>query len=173
MSLPVEFVLALGIPLLLIVLGRFVGREIERRHYASIEEREARFDSKPAFSTRELVDGATIREAQLAAGSVVISADHFKRFVSGFRLIFGGEVRSYSSLIERGRREAVLRMKESQPDADAYINTRLETSTISTRSGDEATGTIEVVAYGTAVRLDAPANLRLAGHAKVDDSRHP
>ena len=43
-------------------------------------------------------------------------------------------------------------MKESQPDADAYINTRLETSTISSTSGDEGLGTIEVLAYGTAVR---------------------
>jgi uncharacterized protein YbjQ (UPF0145 family) len=84
----------------------------------------------------------------------VISVDHFKRFLSGFRMIVGGEVRSYSSLIDRARREAVLRMKESQPDAHAYINTRLETSTISSTAGNEGIGTIEVLAYGTAVHYD-------------------
>ena len=45
-------------------------------------------------------------------------------------------------------------MKESQPNAHAYLNTRLETSTISSTSGNEGTGTIEVLAYGTAVHYD-------------------
>jgi uncharacterized protein YbjQ (UPF0145 family) len=45
-------------------------------------------------------------------------------------------------------------MKESQPDADAYVNTRIETSTISSTSGNEGMGTIEVLAYGTAVHYD-------------------
>ena len=45
-------------------------------------------------------------------------------------------------------------MKESQPSADAYINTRLETSTIASTTGDEGIGTIEVLAYGTAVHYD-------------------
>jgi uncharacterized protein YbjQ (UPF0145 family) len=84
----------------------------------------------------------------------VISIDHFKRFVSAFRMLIGGEVRAYGSLLERARREAVLRMKESHPDADAYINTRLETSTIASTSGNEGTGTVEVLAYGTAVHYD-------------------
>jgi uncharacterized protein YbjQ (UPF0145 family) len=83
-----------------------------------------------------------------------VSIDHFKRFVSAFRMIVGGEVRSYATLIERARREAVLRMMESRPDADAYINTRLETSTISSATGNEGMGTIEVLAYGTAVHYD-------------------
>lgn len=146
--------MTLGIPVVLIVVGRVVGASIERRHYRSIVEREARFRIRPAISTKELDAAVPIRSASLAIGSVVVSVDHFKRFLSGFRMIFGGEVRSYSSLIDRARREAVLRMKESQPEADAYLNTRLETSTISSTAGDEGMGTIEVLAYGTAVHYD-------------------
>ena len=41
-------------------------------------------------------------------------------------------------------------MKESCPSADLFLNCRIETSTISNGRGD-ATGTIEVLAYGTAV----------------------
>ncbi|MEM9729034.1 MAG: heavy metal-binding domain-containing protein [Myxococcota bacterium] len=152
MGLGIEILISLCIPIVLIVLGRFVGRRIERNHYASIEEREARLASKPALSTRDARNLPPVADATLATGSVVVSVDHFKRFLSGFRMIVGGEVRSYSSLVERARREAVLRMKESQPEADAYMNTRLETSTISNTSGDEGVGTIEVLAYGTAVR---------------------
>ena len=149
-----ELLISIGIPILLIVIGRFAGSSIERRHYESIVEREARFNGQPALSTKQSDAPDAVRTASLAVGSVVISVDHFKRFLSGFRMIIGGEVRSYSSLIDRARREAVLRMKESQPDAHAYINTRLETSTISSTSGNEGIGTIEVLAYGTAVHYD-------------------
>lgn len=150
----IELLIGVGIPVLLIVVGKVVGSGIERSHYRSIVEREARFGGQPALSTKQLDAPGPLRSASLATGSVVVSVDHFKRFVSGFRMIFGGEVRSYSSLIDRARREAVLRMKESQPDADAYINTRLETSTIASTTGDEGIGTIEVLAYGTAVHYD-------------------
>ncbi len=150
----IELLIGVGIPVLLIMVGKVVGSSIERSHYRSIVEREARFGGQPALSTKQLDAPGPLRSASLATGSVVVSVDHFKRFVSGFRMIFGGEVRSYSSLIDRARREAVLRMKESQPDADAYINTRLETSTIASTTGDEGIGTIEVLAYGTAVHYD-------------------
>ncbi len=150
----VELWISLGIPVVLIVVGKFVGASLERSHYRSIIEREARFRARPAISTKELDAPVPIQSASLAVGSVVVSVDHFKRFLSGFRMIFGGEIRSYSSLIDRARREAVLRMKESQPGADAFLNTRLETSTISSTAGNEGTGTIEVLAYGTAVHYD-------------------
>ena len=157
----VELAITLGIPTLLIVLGRFVGASIERRHYQSVQEREARFRDQPALSIKRPDSLATVGSAELAVGSVVVSVDHFKRFLSRFRMIFGGEIRSYSSLIDRARREAVLRMKESQPHADAYVNTRLETSTISSTSGNEGIGTIEVLAYGTAVTFEGSERARL------------
>ncbi|MBT8470423.1 MAG: YbjQ family protein [Deltaproteobacteria bacterium] len=150
----VELWITLGIPIVLIVVGKVVGASIERSHYRSIVEREARFRARPAISTKELDAPVPVQSASLAVGSVVVSVDHFKRFLSGFRMLFGGEIRSYSSLIDRARREAVLRMKESQPSADAYLNTRLETSTISSTEGNEGTGTIEVLAYATAVHYD-------------------
>jgi uncharacterized protein YbjQ (UPF0145 family) len=149
-----ELLISIVIPVLLIIVGRVVGSNVERRHYESITAREARFRHQPALSTKQSDASGPVRSASLATGSVVVSVDHFKRFLSGFRMIVGGEVRSYSSLIDRARREAVLRMKESQPNAHAYLNTRLETSTISSTSGNEGIGTIEVLAYGTAVHYD-------------------
>ena len=97
-----------------------------------------------------LSDPRPVAEVALATGSVVISVDYYKRFLMVFRNIFGGEIRSYASLIDRGRREALLRMKESSPSADMFLNCRIETSTISNGNG-KATGTVEILAYGTAV----------------------
>ena len=53
-----------------------------------------------------------IRSARLVSGSAVISVDYFKRILFSLRNIFGGNVKSYESLLERARREALLRMKE-------------------------------------------------------------
>lgn len=149
--MPVELVIGLLIPLVLLALGRFIGARLERNHFQNIAEREARFRDQPAFSARRLEGHGSVGSAELASGSVVISVDYFKRFIGGFRMFFGGEVRSYATLVERARREAVLRMKESCPSADAYLNVRLETSVISSTSGEEGMGTIEVLAYATAV----------------------
>ena len=87
---------------------------------------------------------------------MVISYDYFKRFLAGLRLIFGGEVKSYVGLIDRGRREAVLRMREKHPDADLIINLRTETSSISKGGRRRGMGTVEVVAYGTAIWYAGP-----------------
>ena len=85
----------------------------------------------------------------------MVSVDYYKRVLMLFRKIFGGEIRSYASLIGRGRREAVLRMKESCPAADMFLNCRIETSTIS-NGRSKATGTVEILAYATAVTFAGP-----------------
>ncbi len=147
-------ILQFGLPILLLVLGFVAGKVAENNHYKSIRAREDKFRGVPAVSWRTLKDSRPVNDAKLAQGSVVVSVDHYKRFLMVFRLIFGGEVRSYASLIDRGRREALLRMKESCPSADLYLNCRIETSTIYNGQG-RSTGTVEVLAYGTAVKFGA------------------
>ncbi len=151
------FGLQLGLPILLIAAGWYVGSQTEKKHYASIKERERRFLHKPALTSKQWDSSMMVRESTMAVGSVVVSIDHFKRFVSVFTMLFGGEIHSYASLIDRARREALLRMKESQPDADSYVNTRLVTSSISNASGRDAIGTVEVLAYATALKFAGPS----------------
>ena len=56
--------------------------------------------------------------------------------------------------MERGRREAILRMKEDARKAgyDAVINVRLETSRLADADGARTAG-VEVIAYGTGLKL--------------------
>ena len=147
--------LELVIFIVLLLLGLIVGKSKERKHYRNLGIREDAFLHKPAITTRVAGDEKPIARADLAIGSVVISVDYFKRFLAGFRLLFGGELKSYSPLLDRGKREALLRMKESVPDADEYLNCRLETSTISSGKG-KAVGTVEVIAYSTAITYEDP-----------------
>lgn len=147
----VQIALQIGIPLSLIALGYFAGRHAERKHYASIHAREAAFLHLPTVSIRTWHTDREVAEAQLVTGSVVISADYFKRLLATLRNIFGGRMRAYESLVDRARREAILRLKEQCPDADIIVNLRVETSTISQKSRD-GISCVELMAYGTAIK---------------------
>jgi len=153
----IELALTLGVPLAVIVLAMVVGTILERRHFRSIREREERTRDLPVLSTRECPAGE-VAEARLVTGEVVVSIDHFKRFLAGLRNIFGGEVRSYCSVLDRGRREAILRMKEQFPEADLIVNLRVETCSVSKSTGgrEKSIGAAEVIAYGTAIRFARP-----------------
>jgi uncharacterized protein YbjQ (UPF0145 family) len=138
---------------ILISLGYFFGKGAEKRHYKSIREREERWLHLPTTSgKRVLGEVGAVERSCLVSGSVVISIDYFKRILAGLRNIFGGNVQSYETLVDRARREAVLRMKEACPDADQVINLRLETSSIS-KGKKKQVGSVEVLAYGTAIYL--------------------
>lgn len=142
---------AIVIWLLLIVAGYVFGQRAERKHYQSIAQRERALLALPATNARQPVAApGPVERAELVQGSVVISVDFFKRVAAGLRAIVGGRVQSYETLVDRARREAVLRMKESCPGADQVVNLRLETATIS-GGGTRAIGSVEVVAYGTAI----------------------
>ncbi len=132
-----------------------VGCLIETSHYSSIREREVKFLNLPTITSQHLSDEkAEVQEAALVYGNVVISIDYFKRILAGLRNIFGGEVSSYETLIDRGRREAIIRMKESAKWADAILNLRLETSMIGQTANKKGQlGSIEIFAYGTAITL--------------------
>ena len=135
----------------LISLGYFFGRRAEKNHYTSILEREKQFLRLPTSSSKYVVgDKREIERSELVTGSMVVSVDYFKRVLAGLRNFFGGSVQSYETLIDRARREAVLRMKESCPGAGQIINLRLETSSITKGKGKQI-GSVEVLAYGTAV----------------------
>ena len=136
----------------LLVLGYGAGRVAERRHYRSIRKREDAFSDLIVLTCRTLPEAETAPKTQLVTGSVVISIDYFKRFVAHLRMIFGGRVHTYESLLDRGRREAVLRMqaKARESGAAMVFSLRFETSSIS-KGGRGGLGSIEVLAYGTAV----------------------
>lgn len=140
--------------LVLLVLGYSIGRLLESRHYRSIRRREKALNALPAVAAK-LLDArslANTAQVELVMGSVVISVDYFKRFVAGLRNLVGGRVRSYETLIDRARREAILRMKEQARavGANLIFNVKFETASIS-KGRRRTIGSVEVLAYGTAL----------------------
>lgn len=138
--------------LVLLALGYFFGRVAESRHFKSILEREQQLASVLAFSERLPPPGSAPRRVALVGGSVVVSVDYFKQVAAGLRSIFGGRVMAFETLLERARREALLRMKQEAADLGAamVVNVKLETSSISKGNRGQV-GAVEVYAYGTAL----------------------
>lgn len=144
----------LGIFLILLVLGFTSGQLIEKSHFTSIIKRENQLINVPVVTLKTYQPLENNVDSQLVTGNVVVSIDFFKKFLSGLKNIFGGRLTSYESLLDRARREAILRMKEQAIDlgAEVIINTRVETSSISKGSANnDSIGSVEVLAYGTAL----------------------
>jgi uncharacterized protein YbjQ (UPF0145 family) len=162
------FVWQVGLVALLAVAGFLVGGWQERRHYRSILAREAALRHVLIISVRRVPEDAPglgpSPETRLVRGSAVISVDYFKRFLAGLRMLFGGRVTTYESLVDRARREALLRMRAEADAAGArmVVNVRMETASISKGAG-RAVGAVEVVAYGTAAIPAAAGAARLPG----------
>jgi uncharacterized protein YbjQ (UPF0145 family) len=137
---------------ILLGLGYFFGRYYEKRHYKSIIKREAEYRNILVVASRIPPVAEKPDASLLVMGSVVISVDYFKRFLASLRSLIGGRVVSYESLLDRARREAVLRMKQqaSTMGADKVFNIKYETSSIS-KNARGGIGSIEVLAYGTAL----------------------
>lgn len=147
----------LVIGVILAAIGYAVGRWNERRHYASIRKRERELAGILVFAMRFPPPSTTAAKVGLVAGSVVISDDYFKQLVAGLHNFFGGRMRSYEALLDRARREAVLRMKAEarRLGAGMIVNVKFQTFSIPGRQPNSVRA-VEMLAYGTALTTPRP-----------------
>lgn len=143
------------IPVAALVLFFIVGRSVERRHLAYLQQQEAALAHIRVEQLKTLpANWAVAGEPVLVVGSVVLANDFFKMFVSGLKKIIGGRLGEYERLIDRGRREAIIRMKQMAADHGCNVvwNMRLGTSMINDSPGrNEGATSAEIIAYGTAI----------------------
>ena len=143
-SIGLEVILFVG----LLVLGYLFGSFAEKRHFKRIRSREAASSSLPVVASRYPPEDRRYAQ-QLVSGNVVVASDYFKSFLAGLFNIFGGRVTPYESMLDRARRESVLRMKdEAEALGAAYVfNIKFE----ATRMATGRLSAMEVLAYGTAL----------------------
>ena len=114
-----EMMFYFSILVILLGLGYFLGSHTERKHYASIKSRELLSKDLIICNVKKLpAEERQIIKSGLVTGSAVISLDYFKRIIAAFVNIFGGEMKTYETLMDRAKREAILRMKEKAKGAD-------------------------------------------------------
>ena len=145
-----------GLPILILIFAYFVGSRIEKKHFENIRRREADARNFPVVSFRTMPEDWNVGSSNLVTGNIVISVDYFKRVIASLKRLVGGRIKTYEPLLDRARREAMLRMIESAraQGYDAVINVRLETSRLANarRDGKGIAG-VEMFAYGTAIKF--------------------
>lgn len=135
-----------GIFIVLFSVGWAVGRYTEQKHLSELEIQEKRLayigTDTNRFKTSEFY-------GQLVNSNVVISHDYFKFVIASIQNFFGGRLTSYESIVDRARREAVVRLKNEAEKIGAthIMGLRLSTTELGMQGG-----MVEVFAYGTAVK---------------------
>lgn len=135
--------------IVLFVVGWFFGARHERQHLAQLAIAEKELSQIIVSSERFYVPSiASGSEGELVMGSVVIAQDYFKMVIARVLSLFGKNLTTYETLLDRARREAIVRMR-TQAEAKGYnhiYGLRLEVSNI-----NQLGSMVEAIAYGTAV----------------------
>lgn len=135
--------------IVLFVVGWFFGARHERQHLAQLAVSEKELTHIIVSSERFYQPSlAANSEGELVLGSVVIAQDYFKMVIAKVLSLFGKNLTTYETLLDRSRREALVRMR-TQAQAKGYnhiYGLRLEVSNI-----NQLGSMVEAIAYGTAV----------------------
>ena len=142
--------------LFLLTLTYCTGRIIEKKHFKEIQQREIALIKKPiiTFGAKKWSTKRPIRDIRLVTGEVVIAGDYFKTFVADLKNIFGGRLTTFESIMDRARREALLRMREKARGANIIVNTRIETVMLNNVEVKAEPVKCAIIAYGTAVTYE-------------------
>ena len=97
--------------------------------------------------TVETLQGVNYEELGVVNGSTIQSKNMFADFGQGLKSIVGGELKSYTGMMDKAREMATQRMVDQavRMGADAIIGVRYTTNSIMAQAA-------EVLVFGTAVR---------------------
>lgn len=98
--------------------------------------------------TTEYISGKDLEMLGLVKGSTIQSKDMFKDISQGLKTLVGGELKSYTQMMNEARAIATKRMVEEAESlgADAVVCLRYASSAV-------MAGAAEVICYGTAVKF--------------------
>lgn len=119
--------------LILLVVGFTFGKLAEHKHMKSLGMREVDNGSFLVSQIKTYPQHAAGSGApQIVVAETVVATDYFKSFLANLRRLFGGEVRSFHSLLVRARRETTQRLVERAREQgyNAICNVRLETADV-------------------------------------------
>lgn len=139
---------------LLVTYG--TGSYLEKKHFKKIKQREIALIKKPiiTFGAKKWTTNRKIKKIELVTGEVVISGDYFKNFVASLKNFFGGRLTPFESIMDRARREALLRMREKAKNAHIIVNARIESVMLSDVYNPQSIPQCAIIAYGTAVTYE-------------------
>ncbi len=107
------FILYAGIPALGLLGAFLAGNWIASRHDDDLTQRARAVADIRMTDMKLLIDPVNgPQPPSLMVSEVTLGIDHFRGFLGNLKNIFGGEVRSYQTTLERARREVIMRLLE-------------------------------------------------------------
>lgn len=96
----------------------------------------------------DYIPGKEIEALGTVKGTVVFSKNFGRDFMASMKTLVGGEIKSYTEMLNEARAIATKRMVDEAEalGADAVINMRYGSSSV-------MQGAAEIIAYGTAVKI--------------------
>ena len=96
----------------------------------------------------DYIPGKEFEALGVVKGTVVQSKNFGKDFMASMKTLVGGEIVSYTEMLNEARQIAVKRMVDEAEalGADAVVNLRYSSSSV-------MQGAAEIIAYGTAVKF--------------------
>lgn len=97
--------------------------------------------------TVESLQGVNYEELGVVSGSIIRAKNMFSDLGQGLKSMVGGELKSYTNMMNKAREQATQRMIDQAVDmgADAIVGVRYTTNSIMSQAA-------EVLVFGTAIR---------------------
>ena len=127
--------------------GQYQANQYQQPPVSSVQEQQG--NAPILLTTCEQIEGKSLIPLGLATGSTVHSVHLGKDFLAGFKTLVGGELTTYTEMMQEARKIATGRMiaDAKRMGADAVVGMRYASSTVTQ-------GAAEFVAYGTAVKFE-------------------
>ena len=100
-------------------------------------------------TTENIANRKIVESIGMVRGSTVQTKHIGRDIMAGLKTIVGGELRGYTELLEQARAQALARLEDNAKTmgANAVVNVRFTTAAIATNAS-------EILAFGTAVRIE-------------------
>lgn len=102
------------------------------------------------YNTSDIAGFRIVKSLGLVRGNTIRAKHIGNDILAALRNLVGGEIKEYTTMLTEARNQALQRMIEEAETkgADAVVNVRFVTSQV-------MSGAAELLAYGTAVKLEA------------------
>ena len=142
-------------PLTSWALGRWYQGRLMRALEANEKQNGLMFTNPNHLSTASSMDQMASSSSTLLHVSICVGPSIGQMFFMWFKSLFGGRLHSYDTVLDFGRREVMLRLKQQadQLGCTSMQNIRLETSVISfAQNQDSKRAAVEFLAFATGLR---------------------
>ena len=138
--------------LTLLLVGYAFGKRADRKHLAELAEQVSGLDYMLVTQLNTFPHYIKGNPPQLLMAETVVATDYFKTFLASWRSFFGGEIKSYQSLMVRARLEVLVQLQSqaAQQGFNALCGIKFESADIAGATTKRKATAVALIATATA-----------------------